>query len=313
MPHGALTLAKESPHVFVPPAAHALHDACTDAARRIRDLKPDLILLTTPHGVSLNEAYVIYGNSKAAGSAEWDGKWKEYTCEVDVAVETSQSLCDYLTSTFHSGTSQDTRFEVVTSFAPSENIPLRWGEVIPIWFIQQQTKTLTNAPRYIFFSMPRKRLDRSVEMIPELFQIGKNLRDFFSEMQERVVVVISGDLAHTHPHQYPEQHPTPFGVNTNAENMDATLERWVTTLDLSLLHVEATKYIDTYVCGYTGFVALSGLMVGKKWDSQVLCRAHPTYYGMMVATFLPNPPPPFTEPFSKPTPPTQLSGPPRIG
>ena len=51
--------------------------------------------------------------------------------------------------------------------------------------------------------MPRKRLGNEVEMIPELFQIGKDLNDFFAKMEERVVVVISGDLAHTHNHSYP--------------------------------------------------------------------------------------------------------------
>lgn len=50
--------------------------------------------------------------------------------------------------------------------------------------------------------MPRKRMDRAVEMIPELFEIGKQLEDYFSKLAERVVIVVSGDLAHTHPHQY---------------------------------------------------------------------------------------------------------------
>ena len=65
MPHGALTLTKEDPSI--PPPAHRLHDACMEVGKQINDLKPDIIFLTTPHGVSLNNDYVIYGNSKAAG------------------------------------------------------------------------------------------------------------------------------------------------------------------------------------------------------------------------------------------------------
>lgn len=48
-------------------AAHKVHDACMEASKKIKELKPDIILLTTPHGVSLNEAYVLYGDAKAAG------------------------------------------------------------------------------------------------------------------------------------------------------------------------------------------------------------------------------------------------------
>jgi len=92
-----------------------------------------------------------------------------------------------------------------------------------------------------------------------------------------------------------QDHPTPFGLNANSELMDSTLEKWATTQDISLLHVEAAKYLDTYVCGYTGFVLLSGILAGykTKWDSLVLSRAHPTYYGMMIVSFLPNPLIPF--------------------
>ena len=65
MPHGAITLSKTNPGT--PPAAHPLHDACMEAAKQINDLHPDYIFLTTPHGVSLNDDYVIYGNAKASG------------------------------------------------------------------------------------------------------------------------------------------------------------------------------------------------------------------------------------------------------
>jgi len=286
MPHGALTLSKTEPSV--PTSAYKLHDACMTAAKQINDLHPDYIFLTTPHGVSLSEDYVIYANAKASGSAEWADQWGEYKVNVNIAQDTSADVCEYLNTCFKD-TKQDVRFQMLTAYAPSEKIMLRWGEAIPIWFIQQQRDKNAKEPEYIFFSMPRKRLNnqREVEMIPELFQIGKNLRDFFAEMQERVVVVISADLAHTHNHSVPG-HPTPFGLNEHAEVMDSTLEKWARTLDVSLLHVEAAKYVSTYVCGFTGFCTLSGIISAHEWTPQFLARDHPTYYGMMVAAFHPN-------------------------
>ncbi len=75
------------------------------------------------------------------------------------------------------------------------------------------------------------------------------------------------------------------------------------TLDAQLLHVEAAKYVDTYVCGYTGFVTLSGVISEKgkngdvTWESNLIVREHPTYYGMLVAIFLPTPTCAFVAPY----------------
>lgn len=291
-PHGALALSK----VNVPQKAHQVHDGCMAAAEQIYNLKPDIIFLTTPHGVSLDEAYVLYGNAKAAGTAEWAGEWKEYGCEVDIAQDVSRDLYKHLSSSKYE---QDVKFEMVTSFAESETIALRWGEAIPIWFIQQKTK----APEFVFFAMPRKRMDRAKEMIPELIQIGKNVADFFASRKERVVYVVSGDLAHTHKNEYqPELQP--FGViDEDAKKMDGALESWVTTLDEKHLHNEASKYLNTAVCGFTGFVQLSGSIAQNGVDSvtpTLLCPAtHATYYGMMVASFLPKTPVPVDPNFKR--------------
>jgi len=259
-PHGAITLNKEVPNI--PPTAHKLHDAMREASKQIQELKPDIIFLTTPHGISLNEAYVVYGNAKAAGTAEWEGQWQEYFCEVDIH-EKSASLCEYLVS---QESHRNIKTELVTVYAPQLTAPLRWGEVIPIYFVQQQYKSSkAEGPKYIIFSMPRKRLEKAAEMVPDLYQIGEDLYEYFQGLQERVVVLISGDLAHTHPHNL-EHHPHPFGVHSDAQIFDDLIEHWCRTLDKETLHTEAAKYVNTAIpCGFTGFVALSGLLsVGQK-------------------------------------------------
>ena len=44
-------------------SALLLHEACVNLGEKISDLKPDIILLSTPHGVALDIDFAIYGNT----------------------------------------------------------------------------------------------------------------------------------------------------------------------------------------------------------------------------------------------------------
>ena len=62
LPHGDFA--------FDPNLAHngslGVHNAAKEAASYIQRLKPDLVFLTTPHGVSLTNEFLLYGNSEGA-------------------------------------------------------------------------------------------------------------------------------------------------------------------------------------------------------------------------------------------------------
>lgn len=43
-------------------------EQCVAAGEYIAGLKPDIVLLTTPHGIALSKSYTVYLNSEAAGN-----------------------------------------------------------------------------------------------------------------------------------------------------------------------------------------------------------------------------------------------------
>jgi len=47
-------------------------------AEAIAALQADLYVIHTPHGISLSDAYAVYGNTNAAGTAVWMGHWSEF-------------------------------------------------------------------------------------------------------------------------------------------------------------------------------------------------------------------------------------------
>ncbi|NHK32047.1 MAG: hypothetical protein FK730_11890 [Asgard group archaeon] len=264
LPHGSMVLdyKKAKKH-----GAEGLHKAMTTMAKQIKELKPDLIFLTSPHGISNSNDFGIYLNKIAKCSAEWNGDYKEFTCEVSLDQELSEKLLDYLTE-------KETAISGIASYTPSMEIPLRWGEAVPLWFLKDISA------KYVIMSQPLKRLEMAKDMIPETLTLGNDLRLFFEKLRRRVVVIISADLAHTHLKD------GPYGFNEAASIFDDLIGNWAGSLDENILLKKVIPKLDkAKVCGYVGFVILQGMIGKMKFKPALHINEAPTYYGMMVANY----------------------------
>ncbi|CAH1796075.1 unnamed protein product [Owenia fusiformis] len=242
----------------------------------ISRLNPDLIFISTPHGVSDLNNFVFYLNTNAEGRADTDNCDCPPCCyNVSVKINTnlSMGLAESLGRHMRvSGLTANGSPGTATS-----PFPLRWGEVIPLHFMGD----LKNA-EVVIFSMPSRRYSQSVEMIPELLALGGELFKELEGLPERVVVVISGDLAHTHDRD------GPYGYSDAAEPFDQACGRWITAKNRKEITKVAASYVTKALsCGYTGFVMLQGMIDGvgvNSWDFHLHANYHPSYYGMMVAS-----------------------------
>ena len=119
-------------------------------------------------------------------------------------------------------------------------------------------------------------------MIPELLHLGRSLYLRLHHLKQRVAVIISADLAHTH------QKDGPYGYSTSAQPFDDAVGVWLKTLDPTALLETAAGYVNEALsCGYTGLVMLHGMLSEgglKRWTPKLLINAHPTYYGMALAS-----------------------------
>ena len=125
-------------------------------------------------------------------------------------------------------------------------------------------------------------------MTQELLEIGAALAEQLEALPQRVAVLISSDLAHTHLAS------GPYGYSPSAEPFDLAIGRWASTLaDEPLLTTARSLVADALSCGYTGLVMLHGLLTSPTFGRgdwhpmkpQPFALAHPTYYGMLVAGF----------------------------
>ena len=264
-PHGALILPDN-----LDPASESyrIHVSMEQLTQHVQELKPDIIFMSTPHGISLENNFGFYKNARATGTAEWLNEYKEYAVDLTLDVETTDKLLKKL--------QVNNKVDGITSYTGLEPIYLRWGEVIPAWFLRHISA------KYIIMSQPSRRLHNAHEMIPDLDSLGKEMTDYFQSIKERVFILISGDMSHVY------QADGPYGIHPSAEPFDKAVETWARTLERTHLTEKAASMINTALsCGFTGFVLVDSIIrsLNTKVKSEVLCNLHPTYYGMMVSIF----------------------------
>ncbi|MFW9945404.1 MAG: hypothetical protein ACFFDX_01100 [Candidatus Odinarchaeota archaeon] len=268
LPHGAMILDPKKEGI--PMQAINLNYEMRKIVKIIDDLRPEIIFLTTPHSIALSNDYGIYLNMGGSGTAEWDGEYQEYVVNVKINQKISNQLLDYLSK-------KGTAINGISAYAMSVHAPLRWGEAVPLWFLRD----LSSNPKYVILSQPLRRLEQPKELIPETITLGNDLELFFESIKKRVVVIISGDLGHTHKAE------GPYGFAEEAEIFDKMIQEWATSLDSKILTKKVIPILEKAMCcGFIGFVILQGMIENKDFTPNVLIRENPTYYGMMIASYI---------------------------
>ena len=257
-----------------------VHHAAVQVGKQIEDLKPDTIVLSVPHGIAAPEDFIFYLSPRGFGFSDTDNCACPPCCyNLSVAMVTNgtKMLVSILKEEKES-------VSYLSAFGPPGNedvpFPLRWCEVVPLYF----TKKALRQSKVIILSQPTRRYTDQVQMIPELTQLGNRLFKILQSRPERIEMIISADLAHTHLKS------GPYGFSTVADPFDQACGEWVTTRDSDKLLVKAASYVNkAQSCGFTGMVMLDGMLKASSedWTSRLLANYHPSYYGMMLASFIP--------------------------
>jgi aromatic ring-opening dioxygenase LigB subunit len=330
LPHGdfAVDPSLVPPNTREREAADAVAQAAAEIGHWLsRHVDPDLILLSTPHGIALSDDFGIYLGSTASGSADI-GKdlhnasrapYRLHLPAIALDPRLSQQLVDELIAL------QQNVSAIQVSADDSVDIPLQWAEVIPLMLIpprQKQSRfplspssplrqrrldavtTSTQPRRHLILSQPLRRYTHAIDMVSELVALGRMFRTWIDARPERVAVVISGDMSHTH------RPDGPYGYSDQSAAFDAAVGRWAADPchQATSLLVEA-RFLQPKAlsCGFTGMVLLHGMLCsgdendnmddpnGNKengfdfdptaWDSHVWANRNVTYYGMMVASY----------------------------
>lgn len=253
MPHGAMVLDLTMPDL--PDGAAVLHRANVKTAAAMAASKPDLIVLTTPHGMALDSAVAVYRHSAIEGTAAWAGAWEDYTVSGEGDAEAADSLVDFV---------RGQGIDVAAISGPGVYAPLRWGEAVPMWFLQQSGILAPGGSKVLIISWPTCRL-QAREFTPVAKAFGRLLADWASALPRRVAVLASCDMSHTHstPSGALPIYTSPMYSNEDAtpelaENFDTGIVKWAETLSTGDV-ADAAKHLDknfsivneAKACGWT--------------------------------------------------------------
>lgn len=302
--------------------AEELHRSAQDAARKFQSSEVDTVFFVTPHGISMDVDTAIYLGKKGSGCAHigrdaGTSGWKMRLANIDIDGSVATELRDALRR-------HGDKVSGLTSFGGYEHIPLRYGEIIPLSFVMGTTEgdgddewvkvgrhivledeneergdgpqIPSYRPDCVIISLPNRRYKEGSSMVDEMLQLGSDLRHFIetstSLKDRRIAILVSADLAHTH------QASGPYGYSPAAQPFDNACAQWARSLDGPPLLEEGRKLLDKALsCGYLGLVILHGALVlfaskeckdakaSDAWDCQLHSISHPSYYGMMVASY----------------------------
>ncbi|MCR5773700.1 MAG: AmmeMemoRadiSam system protein A [Lachnospiraceae bacterium] len=236
---------------------HSTESAFEKVSRRIADIQPDTIIVTSPHATMYSDYFHISPGTHASGNFGSFGA-PEVSFEVDYDTELVQQICDAAESAgIPAGTDGET------------DPRLDHGTMVPLYFINK---------RYTGYKLVRIGLSGfSLDVHKSL---GRVIDRVASRTDKKIVVIASGDLSHC------QKADGPYGYRPEGPKYDSMLMDVIKRGALSELSQFDERLLDkSQECGHRSFVILSGILHSHNVKSEVLSHEATFGVGYGIAIF----------------------------
>jgi AmmeMemoRadiSam system protein A/AmmeMemoRadiSam system protein B len=237
----------------------ATDQACREAARRIRDLAPETIVLCSPHATSYGDYIHISPGTGASGD------FRAFRApELEISTPYDRDFVIAL--------EEAARVAGISAGTDGEQDPrLDHGTMIPLWYIQ---KELPGVPvvRIGISGLPRK----------AHFNLGREIARVADTLARRTVFVASGDLSHR---LAPDG---PYGYAPEGPEFDREIREIIESGHLErLLDLPRPLARDAGECGLNPLAMAAGFLEGLQVRGELLSYEGPFGVGYGVAAFMP--------------------------
>ncbi|MHA2001682.1 MAG: hypothetical protein ACTSVU_06305 [Promethearchaeota archaeon] len=259
----------------------SLRDAMLKTKENLEKLNPNLLILISPHGLTLDKDFGIYLNQRFRGylpkltDSNIDGREIIKTLEFKGNIDFSNELYQFL---------KQCKIPISGIYEGTEDFPgpIAWGELVLLNYFG----TIITEPKVVIISIPRSRYNIHA-IKSQLLNLGENIAEFCQNRPESISLILSGDLSHCH------LETGPYGFSPKAELFDNIITRWIQTFNRTLLLQEAYDLSsEALSCGLTTLTIFQGVIdfyqkiKYKNWKGKLIEYGHPTYFGMAVAEML---------------------------
>lgn len=264
------------PPMIVPGVGHgreagiqATVDAYREVARRVAEIAPDTIVLSSPHSTSYLDYLHISGGSGAAGTFapfgdRADGSRVAYDRELVDALCEAADACGLAAGT-----------------AGERDPELDWGVLVPLHFIQEEYARRRDAGD----DLPTYRLVRiglSGLSPRDHYRLGQLVQRVSDTLGRRCVFVASGDLSHKLAED------GPYGYAPDGPAFDELVCHALEEGDfLALMTADRGMCERAAECGLRSFQIMAGALDRTPIRSELLSYEGPFGVGYGIAAFTP--------------------------
>ena len=228
-------------------------------ADEIAALKPETIIISSPHSVMYSDYFHISPGARATGSFADFGA-PQVRFDVDYDEELVKKICTLAeTSHFPAGTLGEKRPE------------LDHGTMVPLWFITKKYKD---------FKLVRMGLS-GYDLLKH-YEYGMMIKDAVESLGRRVVYVASGDLSHK------LQDYGPYGFAEEGPVYDKRIMDVCSGSRFGELFDFDENFCEKAAeCGHKSFVIMAGTLDGKAVEATQYSHEDVTGVGYGICSFIP--------------------------
>ncbi|NLX64298.1 MAG: AmmeMemoRadiSam system protein A [Clostridiaceae bacterium] len=234
-------------------------EAYHEVGRQVRDLSPDVIILTTPHGPAYSDYIHISPGSRLSGSFKNFGaprvkfEFNSETGLIDKIVEIARS------------------YGIEAGGEGSSREGLDHGALVPLYFVSQY---------YTDFTLIR--ISIAGLSLEQLYIFGYCIQKAVLAYDKKVILIGSGDLSHRLTSD------GPYGFAPEGPVFDKYLVETVKEADFKkLIGIDNELCYKAGECGLRSFAIIAGALNGLCVKSNVLSYEGPFGVGYMVAELTP--------------------------
>jgi len=213
-----------------------------EIARRIGELKPDTIIITTPHSIMYSDYFHISPGESAKGTFERFGaKQVSFEVEYDEAFVDALEVCAE-------------RDGVEAGTLGEKDVSLDHGTMVPLYFINKYLKEYKLV-----------RIALSGLALTEHSRLGRCITKTADNLGRRIVVIASGDLSHK------LKEDGPYGFSQEGVQFDKEVTQAMKEGDfLKFLEFSPDFCEAAAECGLRSFVIMAGALSGKRFTTELL-------------------------------------------
>ena len=236
-------------------------------AREIREVKPDTIVIASPHNLRLRDKIGIVTSENTTGQLRGP-RGRKVSLSLKCDREFAQDILQE---------SSRNRLPVVganygTSEGPSSDMAMDWGTLVPMWFVAREERVKAR----IVIVTPSREIPLSQNIT-----FGMAIANMAEKIKKRIAFIASADQAHAH------EKSGPYGYHRSAAKYDEFVSGAIQKNRIESISRLSKRFVEEAKPDSLWQMAiLAGITRVVKMQGTLLSYAVPTYYGMLCASFV---------------------------